>query len=56
MRQRKSDRVWTWEDFFPDTLTDKTEQTIEDQIAIVEMFNEAFGGTDKRTIKEPTTA
>lgn len=56
MRSKKSDRVWTWKDFFPDIDYEQPSQSVEDQIAIVELLNEAFGGNDERKHKEPTIA
>lgn len=47
-RTKKSSRVWQWKDFFPPITEQKLPQTTEQQIAIVEQLNEAFGGKDLR--------
>lgn len=46
-RSKRSDRVFQWRDFFPAYGTTK-HQTTAEQISIVELLNEAFGGVDKR--------
>jgi len=55
MRSKRSDRVWKPEDFFPG-FYEKATQTTEEQIAIVEMLNYAFGGKDLRGNKETPSA
>lgn len=46
-RSKKSDKALQWYDFFPPYGQAK-HQTTEEQISIVEMFNEIFGGQDLR--------
>lgn len=54
MRSKKSDKVWSYKDFYPDWQEHDISQTVDEQLAIVEMLNEAFGGEDKRQEKATT--
>lgn len=47
-RTKASSKVWTWKDFFPKPYEEARHQTVDEQIAIVEILNEAFGGVDLR--------
>lgn len=55
MRSKKSDKVWEPQDFFPGFYV-KEPQSVDEQIAIVEMLNLAFGGKDLRGNKETTSS
>jgi len=55
MRSKRSDKIWSPEDFFKG-FYEKPAQTTEEQIAIVELLNMAFGGRDLRENKETPTA
>lgn len=55
-RSKSSDKIFKWSDFFPTLDSAEQHQSIEDQIAIVELLNEAFGGKDLRGEKNPPTA
>lgn len=54
-RSKRSDKVFQWRDFFPAYGSSK-HQTTAEQISIVEMLNEAFGGVDLRENKTTPTA
>lgn len=44
--KKKRSKAYKWLDFFPEASVKK--QTWQDMLRIVEVLNEAFGGTDKR--------
>lgn len=55
-RSKKNDKIFQWHDFFQPLDFEETHQTTEEQLAIVEMLNIAFGGNDLRANKNPSTA
>lgn len=50
-RTKTSQKIFTWEDVFPDPRVGVQEQSTEEQISFVEMLNTAFGGADLRDKK-----
>jgi hypothetical protein len=53
-QRTKHSKVLQWRDFFPE-YGGKPRQSTEEQISIVEMLNEAFGGKDLRDMKTTPT-